>query len=113
MVGRRNSIQCCSEIGKNSASPCGLLRFSREEGVSDLDREARFANLLWICGGETHKLRPEVIDNKKIAIGPVIVTQANVENVSIPSIMIGVNEDLKVVIQLLACALPRALFFYR
>src|SRR5579859_266862 len=52
--------------------------FSGEKGVRKFYRKARFSNLLRICGGQTHKLRPQVINDKEIAVRPVVIAQPDI-----------------------------------
>src|SRR5579859_1180866 len=52
--------------------------FSGEKGVSKFYRKARFSNLLRICGCQTHKLRPQVINDKEIAVRPVVIAKPDV-----------------------------------
>src|SRR5690242_10863384 len=69
-----NAATKSREIPHNFPGPM----VSGEERVRKLYRKPRFANLLRICGGQTHKLRPQVINDKEVAVGPVIIAKPDV-----------------------------------
>ncbi len=48
------------------------------EGVGKFDREACLANLLRVGGRETNKLRPHVVNNKKVTVRAVVIAQPQI-----------------------------------
>ncbi len=59
-----------------------VLRISAQgswsESISPFHGESSLAHLRRICRGNAGKLRPDVIDDVKIAVGTVVVSQAKI-----------------------------------
>ena len=72
---RVEGFSTCSKIGV-----IGEYRgtSSRREGIGPFHGEAGFADLWRVCGGDAGELRSDVVDDVEIAIGTVVVPQAQI-----------------------------------
>src|SRR5216684_5794398 len=71
------SSQNNARFGSTSGLSC-LRGNLRKEGVGELDGEASFADFRGICGGDAGELRADVVDDVEIAVGAVVVAQAEI-----------------------------------
>jgi hypothetical protein len=65
---------------------------SWSKGISPFHGKASLADLRRICRGDAGKLRAHVIDNIKIAVGPVVISEAEVGTDSLRVRGIHLNE---------------------